>query len=541
MHLPDRYTDLSYLDLLSYTFENLSSYDQNQSIYVDAHDETNHLSAFQIKKYVGRLISGFRAYGLKPGDCVFVHSFNNIWYTTLYLAIIGAGGCCASANPSYKTLEIIDLFTLAEAKFVVVEPELLPNILPAIKQYGLPLANVFTFDMKTKTDSSGLTALGSFLTYAESDWVQFNDAKQAKETVAALLFTSGTTGLPKAAAMSHFSLVSMNVAIRDPEPKPYEVNRLLCLPQFHSFNASLTHVAPLRDGHPIHIMRRFNLEHYIEYAQQHRITETTMVPPIVMQIQAFCLKERVSLSTLQLILCAGSPLEKELSKSMLKLLSPTARMYQVYGMSETGWITSLFYPQVDESGSVGRLLPNVECKIVDENGAKVLEGCHGELLVHGPALMTGYLGNPEATKQAFVGSWLKTGDVGYMQQGMIYIVDRVKDMIKVRGWQVAPSELEAHLRTHPAVADVGVVGISLPDSLGELPAAYVVLKEPQIDRPVTADELIEYLGNRLSKIKALSGGIRFVDSIPRNVSGKILRKELRQRAQQDFNISKTVD
>jgi 4-coumarate--CoA ligase len=172
---------------------------------------------------------------------VCVHSFNNVsssvsfsklsltfaslkvWYTTLYLAIIGAGGCCASSNPSYKTLELSNMFALTNAKFVVVAPDLLPNMLPAIRQSCLPPSNVFIFNMKTEANFQGFESLGSFLKHSESDWVQFDDTKRAKETIAALLFTSGTTGLPKAAAMSHFSLVSMNIAIRDPQPKPYEV------------------------------------------------------------------------------------------------------------------------------------------------------------------------------------------------------------------------------------------------------------------------------------------------------------------------------
>jgi acyl-CoA synthetase (AMP-forming)/AMP-acid ligase II len=178
--------------------------------------------------------------------------------------------------------------------------------------------------------------------------------------------------------------------------------------------------------------------------------------------------------------------------------------------------------------------------------------------------MVGYLGNPEATEQSFQNGWLKTGDVGYFQEGSFYIVDRVKvsqsfnphrrtvhglvkyshqytnvidlikDMIKVRGWQVAPSELESYLLTHPAILDVGVVGVSLPAPLGEVPSAYVVVKQPDHSNPVTEADVVAYLGERLSKVKALSGGVKFVDSIPRNVSGKILRKELRERAQREF-------
>jgi 4-coumarate--CoA ligase len=164
-------------------------------------------------------------------DRVLTYVSMEVWYTTLYLAIIGAGGCCAASNPSYKTSELNNLFTLAKTKFVIVEPDLLPSLLPAARQYGLSESKIFTFDMRTDAKFHEFEALGSFLNYAESDWVHFNDEKRAKETIAALLFTSGTTGLPKAAAMSHFSLVSMNVAIRDLQPKPYEVRSLLILPQ----------------------------------------------------------------------------------------------------------------------------------------------------------------------------------------------------------------------------------------------------------------------------------------------------------------------
>ncbi|MCJ1382874.1 hypothetical protein MMC17_005987 [Xylographa soralifera] len=236
------------------------------------------------------------------------------------------------------------------------------------------------------------------------------------------------------------------------------------------------------------------------------------------------------LSTLRYVWCAGAPLSGEAQRRMIDMLDPTAIFSQVWGMSEVGWITTFHFPESDTSGSVGRLLPNMEAKLVNECGDDILEDDRtGEVLVRGPSVMTGYLGDRKATEASFVDGWLKTGDIGHCKSGKWYIIDRAKELIKVRGWQISPTELEACLLMHPAIIDAAVIGVEYCEQSGELPRAYVVLNK-SFRHSVSELDIQGYFHGYLAKYKALTGGVRIVGSIPKSSSGKVLRKVLKEVA-----------
>ena len=280
-------------------------------------------------------------------------------------------------------------------------------------------------------------------------------------------------------------------------------------------------------------MRRFEISQFLQSIERYGITETAMVPAMIVALLKSPLTRKEKLRSLRYVWTAGSPLRLSTQKEFQSLLSPEAKMSQAWGMTEIGWVTAFFWPQGDDTGSVGKPLPGYQIKIVDDEGSIILEdGGLGELFVKTPYMMLGYLNNPQATASIIdPEGWLKTGDIGYCKDGKYYIADRKKDLIKVRGWQVAPAEVEAVLLQHPQVLGAVVLGVPDADGTGELCRAYIVHKhgenEPDPQSEVLSEDIKAFVAARLARYKHLDGGVIFVDEIPRNAAGKTLRAKLR--------------
>lgn len=307
------------------------------------------------------LIAGFKAAGLKPGDPVCVHAFNQILYPILYFSVIGAGGVFVGSNPAYKNLELSHLLSITDSKFVVVEAGLLSDALSTIRAW-VPLnrTSVLRSD-KEELDLDCCSCWSDLLQRGERDWVRINDMDKAKSTIAVLQSTSGTTGLPKVAATSHYALVAAGVAMQVSGQKSYEVNRLISLPLFHSFGASFVQIAAFRYGEPAYIMRRFDAEEFSSALDRFKVTEIAVVPFMMASI----ITQRTSplvLKSLRRIWCAGATLSLSLSKAMYELLQGDAAISQVWGLTEFGRITSSDWAEKNNDGNVGRLLPNVETR-----------------------------------------------------------------------------------------------------------------------------------------------------------------------------------
>jgi acyl-CoA synthetase (AMP-forming)/AMP-acid ligase II len=273
-------------------------------------------------------------------------------------------------------------------------------------------------------------------------------------------------------------------------------------------------------------MPRFDLEQFLTNIQEHKVTRAYVVPPIALALAKHPLVDKFDLSSLRLVLSGAAPLGAELEQACQERLG--CQVVQGYGMTETSPVSHTAPQGKHKPGTIGPVLPNMECRIVDpETGQDADEGERGELWMRGPNIMKGYLNNEEATRETIVeDGWLRTGDVAIVDDdGYFSIVDRVKELIKYKGFQVAPAELEALLVEHPGVADAAV--IPLPDEeAGEIPKAFVVLANDE----TTTEEIQQFVADRVSTYKQIRA-IEVVDEIPKSASGKILRRVLRDREQ----------
>ncbi|OAP55592.1 hypothetical protein AYL99_10565 [Fonsecaea erecta] len=489
-------------DILSWMFDK-PRFDQEKPVYVDAIDPSKSISANQARVIIRKLAAGFHAAGVTPGDCVCIHSFNNIDYPMLFLGIIAAGAIFAGTNPAYTHFELAHHFKTSRTRFVIAEPELLQAVVAAAKK---------------------------------RDWIRFDDEQVSKRTTAARLFSSGTTGLPKAAALSHYNLIAQHTLVNETQPIPYEPRRLLYLPLFHAAMVPVAHVTPLRSGDLSYILRRFDMEPFLTSIQKYKLTEMVFVPPVAVAVLKYPFLHNYSLKSIKVVVCGAGPLDKEHQNALQTILGSETSFTQVWGMTETSCVASKFYyPERDDTGSVGRMMPNLDVKLIDDNGNDITAfDVPGELCIRGPTIISGYFNSPHATKDSIDGDgYFKTGDVMYCDSKTKkwYIIDRKKELIKVRGFQVAPAEIEGVLLSHPHVLDAAVIGVRKqgePDV--EMPKAYVVRKPGSDGEALTEEKLKSFCRERLAKYKELSGGVSFVDSIPRNATGKALKRILRDMA-----------
>ncbi len=285
-------------------------------------------------------------------------------------------------------------------------------------------------------------------------------------------------------------------------------------------------------------MRRFELEPFFQYSEKYQVTEAGGVPPMIIAQIMSPLNKKYSLKSAKSAFCGAAPLGAGPQNRYEELLGGAA-FTQVWGMTETTCISTMFpWHEHDYTGSVGRPLANLDMKLVDDEGKDITAyDTRGEICVRGPIVIPGYYENPEANKTSFdAEGFFHTGDVGFCdgKTKLWYIVDRKKELIKVRGFQVAPPELEAILLGHPNIVDAAVIGVPANEFEGELPRAYVV-RRPGIEPTELREDLVKaYVAEKLIKYKRLDGGVKFVDSIPKNASGKILKRFLREEAKKEM-------
>ncbi|EHA27955.1 hypothetical protein CBS147343_1532 [Aspergillus niger] len=529
-------------DVISYVFSD-PPYDHDEPIYVDVHNPSRSISYNQARTIVRQLVSGLRAWGVQKGDCVAIHSFNDIYYTMLVLAIVGAGGIFTGSNPAYTAFELGHHFRSSATNFVITEPEHLDAITTAAKAASIPEHRIRVFDVLGQSVPDGAVSWTELLEHGEQDWVRFDDENLSRTTTAARLFSSGTTGLPKAAEITHMNLVAQHEFVFEFNPRPWRVSRVIAVPLFHAAAAPSSHFGSLKAGHINYVMRRFDLPLFLQTVEKYQVTEMAIVPPIAIAIIMHPMSyERGYLRSIRASNLGAAPMDKDAQKRFQRLLGPGANCTQVWGMTETCCIATMFrWDEGDETGSVGRLVPNMEAKLVDDNGTDISDyGVRGELCVRGPAVTPGYFNNPVANAESFdEQGWFHTGDIAYCDRATQkwYIVDRKKELIKVRGFQVAPPELEAVLLAHPLIVDAAVIGLRDVVPGTELPRAYVVRRPETDESKLTEDMVKSWLLERLAGYKALTGGVKFVPSIPKTASGKILKRVLREESRREVKES----
>ena len=466
----------------------------------------------QLEDAVRRTAASLARKGFRKGDVFGIFSANCPEYAIAFHAVAMLGGINTTLNPLYTAEEAAHQLSDAGARFLVTAPPFADKARAAAQHSKIE--ELFVFG---KAD--GATPFDSLL---ESDGDVPRVEINPSEDLVALPYSSGTTGLPKGVMLTHRNLIA-NMCQMDGLDYFSRDDTLLCvLPLFHIYGLVVVLNMGLHLGATLVTMPRFDLEQFLGLIAKHRVTLSHVVPPIVLQLARNPLVEKYDLSSLKVIFSGAAPLSPELSRECIERIGCTIR--QGYGMTETSPVThsSPADPAKMKLGSVGPPAPNTECKLLDPaTGGDLGSNQEGELCVRGPQIMKGYLNNTEATARTIdADNWLHTGDVGYADaDGHFFIVDRVKELIKYKGFQVAPAELEAILLTHPAVADAAVIPCA-DEEAGEVPKAFVVKKGE-----TTAEAIMDYVEERVAPYKKLRF-VEFIDQIPKSASGKILRRVL---------------
>ena len=472
------------------------------------------LSYRELAADVRRVGCGLRLRGVRKGDVLGMCCPNSPDFAVAYYAALSVGAIVTTINPMATPAEVAGQLEHSQARWLVTTPELLERSALAVAVAGM-IDEVFVFGA-----AEGATPFAAL----RQEHGPMAEVALSPDDFAILPYSSGTTGLPKGVVLTHRALVANLRGTAHVHRVAADDVIVAVLPLFHIYGMQVTLNLGLAAGATVVTMPRFELESFLGIVRDRHVTRAEVVPPIVLALAKHPAVERYDLSSLRVVTSAAAPLGAELADLCAERLG--CRVKQAYGMTELGGATH-FAPDdgEDRPESIGRPLPGVECRVVDcATGVDAGPGQPGELLVRAPGAMWGYVRNAAATGlMVDADGWLRTGDIVWADaEGWFFIVDRVKELIKYKGYQVAPAELEALLLSHPAVADAAVVG-SPDEEAGEVPKAFVVLRAPASD-----DELAGFVADRVAPYKKIRR-LELVEQIPKSPSGKILRRVLVER------------
>lgn len=485
------------------------------------------LTYAQVDGFHRLVAAGLAEAGVRKGDVLALHSPNTVLFPIAFYAATRAGASVTTVHPLATPEEFAKQLRDSSARWIVTVSPLLPAARAAAELAG-GIKEIFVCD---QAETDDVRSLQSFL--ASTGPVP-DPLIDPDEDIAALPYSSGTTGVPKGVMLTHTSIAT-NLAQLSPLVPMGPGDRILAvLPFFHIYGLTALMNAPLRQGATVVVLPRFDLDTFLGAIQKHRINGLYVAPPIVLALAKHPAVADYDLSSLEYIVSSAAPLDAALAEACSARLGlPPVR--QAYGMTELspGTHVTPLVVRNPPPGTVGKLLPSTELRILslDDPAKDAAPGEAGEVAIRGPQVMKGYLGRPDATAAMIDGDgWVHTGDIGRVDDdGWLFVVDRVKELIKYKGFQVAPAELEALLLTHDGIADAAVIGVT--DAEGtEIPKAYVVRQAGAPDAPdLTAEDVMAHVAGRVAPYKKVRS-VEFVDSIPRAASGKILRRELRARA-----------
>ncbi|EJF61698.1 amp dependent CoA ligase [Dichomitus squalens] len=498
-------------------------------------------------------------WNIGDGDVVCIYGPNHVDYSTVIWATHRVGGIVTGANPAYTAEELVYQIQTAKATVLFVHPDALPVGLEAARATGIRDDRIVVFDAVPGDNHLTVTDLVKEGLLQPKRYVEPRlKPGEGRTKIALLCFSSGTTGRAKAVMIPHYAVIANCIQMKQyantrdaPYPNEKKLYRsgdvaIAVLPFYHIYGVVVNLHYYLFCGMTLVLVQKFNFENMLKSVQRYKIGHMTLVPPMVVLLCKHPAVKNYDLSSVKLLTCGAAPLSAELTHQVAKLL-PHAHIGQGYGMTET--CTTVSFPQLDmrigTPGSAGRLIPGTAVRILKADGSWGGVGETGQLVVSAPSVTIGYLNNEEATRETFKDGWVYTGDEGYVNEKKeLFIIDRIKELIKVRGFQVAPAELEGHLLDHPDVADVCVV--AAPDDYsGELPFAFVALHE-RVRAQVAADpreaervrqSILKHVADHKTQYKWLAG-VEFIDVVPKNPSGKLLRRVLRDRLKEGLQAGR---
>ncbi|KAL6521696.1 4-coumarate--CoA ligase-like 1 [Orobanche gracilis] len=516
VHVPDDLT------LPDFVLSNVEPYHDNMA-FVDSITGKGHTYG-EVKRDVGRFSKALRSLGLRKGRVVVVLLPNVTEYATIALGIMAAGGVFSGANPNAHASEIKKQVEAADAKVIVTDG----TTYHKVKDLELPVI------IQGEDRVEGTIHWDELLEAADKANTDFINEKVHQTDLCALPFSSGTTGLSKGVMLTHGNLVA-NLCSSLFSVGPQLIGNVTILgliPFFHIYGLVGICCATIKNKGKVVVMHRYELRLFLRALIGHQVTFAPIVPPIILGLIKNPIVDEFDLSKLKLrsIMTAAAPLAPEILNEFEKKF-PQVEVQEAYGMTEHSCITLTHADPSKGHGnakrnSVGFILPNLEVKFIEpETGRSLPKNSPGEICVRSPCVMKGYYKNEYETNLTIDrDGWLHTGDIGYIDDdGDVFLVDRIKELIKYKGFQVAPAELEAILLTHPSVEDAAVVGI--PDEeAGEIPAACVVINKKAKE---SEEDIVNYVSSNVASYKKIRL-LKFVDAIPKSPSGKIMRRFIKK-------------
>ncbi|KAK1781937.1 hypothetical protein QBC45DRAFT_404307 [Copromyces sp. CBS 386.78] len=478
----------------------------------------------------------------KKGEVLALYTPNSIDTPIVTLGAIWAGAVVSPANPLYTVEELTFQLKDSGAKAIITQAPFLKTAVEAAKKAGIPNDRIILIGQHSDPSKK----FKHFRNIKCVDFpARFRKANiNPEKDLVFLVYSSGTTGLPKGVCLTHLNVVSNILQSADVDGRYWsatggldgEGDKFLgVLPFFHIYGLTCALFMCLYLGWEMFVVERFDLEKALQTIQDQRITGFYVSPPVVLAFGKSPLVDKYDLSTLKVMHSGAAPLTSELTEAVWQRLKIPVK--QGYGLSESSPVVTC--QTVDEwakfMGSCGKMMPNMEAKLVDEQGKEVADGEVGELWIKGPNVFKGYYKNPERTKEAFSeDGYFKTGDMFHIDKhGNMYCVDRLKELIKYKGFPVPPAELEGLILGHSDVTDVCVIGVEDHSQATEVPRAYVVLRPGVQANDNKAQEIVDYVAKQVAPHKKLRGGVRFVAEVPKSPSGKILRRLLRDKVRQE--------
>nr|WP_271209045.1 AMP-binding protein [Rhodococcus wratislaviensis]GLK33490.1 4-coumarate--CoA ligase [Rhodococcus wratislaviensis] len=476
------------------------------------------LTYAELEQTVRRLAGALHARGIQADDVVAIFAPNSPDWVIAFHGILRANAVVTSANALYSAPEFAHQLVDSGARAIFTVEACLERAGEAAGAAGLTREAIFVLD-----EAAGYTSLAELIaTDAAAP-----ELISTPSGLAVLPYSSGTTGLPKGVMLTHRNVVANLVQTAAITPTHSASVILAVLPFFHIYGMTVIMNQALLRRATLVTMPRFDLDEFLRVVAEHRVTWVYIAPPIAVALAKRADLTAHDISSVEVVVSGAASLDATLGHAVGERLG--CAVLQGYGMTELSPTSHMMDPARpdDDLSSIGYALPNIDCRLVDPTtGADVAPGEPGELWIRGPNVMIGYLHNPQATSETLdEDGFLHTGDIATVEPGgLFHIVDRVKELIKYKGYQVPPAELEALLLAHPAIADAAVIGVRNADG-EEIPKAFVVL---QPGHPLADDELIAFVAARVAPHKKIRI-VEFIDEIPKSAGGKILRKELRAR------------